>query len=152
MDKPRLIKFMRRIAFLHSISLYLSVKFLLFIPLIFIVFSFSYVVFMTISCMLPGFSETYDYILVDMRMILKYNKHLLYYSYYYYYYYYHHYLLFHIIIVYLTVSSCKSYLGQGRYNWRHDSVLNFIANTFSGLQSCSIYADLPAFLSVSYHW
>ena len=47
------------------------------------------------------------------------------------------------------VSSCKSHLEQGRYTWRHDSVLNFIANTLSGLQSCSIYADLPAFLSPS---
>ena len=47
------------------------------------------------------------------------------------------------------VSSCKSYLEQGRYTWRHDSVLNFIANTLSGLQSCSLYADLPTFLSPS---
>jgi len=47
------------------------------------------------------------------------------------------------------VSSCKSYLEQGRYTWRHDSVLNFIANTLSGLQFCSLYASLPAFLSPS---
>ena len=47
------------------------------------------------------------------------------------------------------VSSCKSYLDQGRYTWRHDSVLNFIANTLSALPSCSIYADLPPFLSPS---
>ena len=47
------------------------------------------------------------------------------------------------------VSSCKSYLDQGRYTWRHDSVLNFIANSLSALPSCSIYADLPAFLSPS---
>ena len=47
------------------------------------------------------------------------------------------------------VSSCKSYLDQGRYTWRHDSVLNFIANSLSALPSCSIYADLPAFQSPS---
>ena len=47
------------------------------------------------------------------------------------------------------VSSCKSYLDQGRYTWRHDSVLNFIANSLSALPSCSIYADLTAFLSPS---
>ena len=47
------------------------------------------------------------------------------------------------------VLSCKYYLEQGRYIWRHDSVLNLIANTLSGLQSCSLYADLPAFLSPS---
>ena len=48
-----------------------------------------------------------------------------------------------------VVSSCKSYLDQARYTWRHDLVLNFIANTLSALPSCSIYADLPAFLSSS---
>ena len=47
------------------------------------------------------------------------------------------------------VSSCKSYLDHGRYTWRRDSVLNFIASTLSALPSCSIYADLPAFLSPS---
>ena len=47
------------------------------------------------------------------------------------------------------VSSCKSNLEQGRYTWRHESVLNFIANTLSGLQFCSLYADHPAFLSPS---
>ena len=46
-------------------------------------------------------------------------------------------------------SSCKLYLDQGRYTWRHDSVLNFIANTLSALPSCSIYDDLPVFLSPS---
>ena len=46
-------------------------------------------------------------------------------------------------------SSCKSYLDQGRYTSRHDSVLNFIANTLSTLPSCSIYVDHPAFLSPS---
>ena len=48
------------------------------------------------------------------------------------------------------VSSCKSYLEQSRYTWRHTSVLNFIANTLSsGLQFSSSYVDLPAFLSPS---
>ena len=47
------------------------------------------------------------------------------------------------------VSRCKSYLEHGRYTFRHDSVLNFIANTLSGLQSSSLYADFPAFLSPS---
>ena len=47
------------------------------------------------------------------------------------------------------VSSFKLYLDQGRYTWRHDSVLNFIANSLSALPSYSIYADLPPFLSPS---
>ena len=48
------------------------------------------------------------------------------------------------------VSSCKLYLGHGRYAWRHDSVLNSIAKTFSTLPDCSLYADLPAFISLSF--
>ena len=48
-----------------------------------------------------------------------------------------------------VVSSCISYLDQGRYTWRHDSVLNVIASKLSAFPSCSIYADLPAFLSHS---
>ena len=47
------------------------------------------------------------------------------------------------------ISSCKSYLDQGRYISRHDSVLNFVANALAALPNCSIYADLPAFLSPS---
>ena len=45
------------------------------------------------------------------------------------------------------VSSCKSYLDQGRYTWRHDLAPKFIANTPSALPSCSLHANLPAFLS-----
>ena len=48
------------------------------------------------------------------------------------------------------VSSCKLYLGHGRYTWRHDSVQSSIAKTFSTLPDCSIYADLPAFMSPSF--
>ena len=42
------------------------------------------------------------------------------------------------------------YLEHGRYAWRHDSVLNSIAKTFSTLPDCSLYADLPTFLSPSF--
>ena len=45
------------------------------------------------------------------------------------------------------VSSCKSYLDEGRYTWRHNSVLLFLANAFSSLKQCTAYADLPSFLS-----
>ena len=47
------------------------------------------------------------------------------------------------------VSSCKSYLDHGRYTWRHNSVLLFLAKSFSSLSNYSIYADLPSFLSPS---
>ena len=45
-----------------------------------------------------------------------------------------------------VVSSCKSYLNEGRYTWRHNSVLLFLANIFSSLKNCTVYADLPSFL------
>ena len=47
------------------------------------------------------------------------------------------------------VSSCKSYLDHGRYNWRHDSVLLCLSKSLSSLAEWSIYADLPSFPSPS---
>ena len=49
-----------------------------------------------------------------------------------------------------VVSSCTVYLEEGRYTWRHNSVLLFLAKTLSSLSNCSIYADLPSFLSPSF--
>ena len=46
-----------------------------------------------------------------------------------------------------VISSCKCYLEEGRYTWRHNSVLLYLANTFSSLSPCKIYADLPSFTS-----
>ena len=48
-----------------------------------------------------------------------------------------------------AVSSCNWYLENGRYTWRHNSVLLFLANTFSSLNQISVYADLPSFMSPS---
>ena len=48
-----------------------------------------------------------------------------------------------------VLSSCNSYLADGRYTWRHNSVLLFLARSFSSLQNCSLYADLPFFSSPS---
>ena len=45
------------------------------------------------------------------------------------------------------VSSCKSYLEDGRYTWRHNSFLLHISRTLSLLQDSSLYADLPSFPS-----
>ena len=47
------------------------------------------------------------------------------------------------------VSSCKSHLEDGSYTWRHNSVLLYLAKTFSSFSNCSLYADLPSFLSPS---
>ena len=43
-----------------------------------------------------------------------------------------------------VVAGCKSSLDQGKYTWRHDSVLNIIANTLSRVCK-NVYADLPPF-------
>ena len=45
-----------------------------------------------------------------------------------------------------VVAGCKSSLDQGRYTWRHDSVLSYIANTLSRF-SKNVYADIPSFAS-----
>ena len=47
------------------------------------------------------------------------------------------------------VSSCKSYLQDGRYTWRHNSVLLYLAKALSSFSNCSLYADLPSYLSPS---
>ena len=41
-----------------------------------------------------------------------------------------------------AVSSFRSYLEDGMYTWRHNSVLLFIAKSFSSLQHCLVYAAL----------
>ena len=48
-----------------------------------------------------------------------------------------------------VVSSCKSYLEDGRYTWRHISVLLHNTNSFSSLQRCRLFVDLPSFPSPS---
>ena len=47
------------------------------------------------------------------------------------------------------VSSCKSYLQDGRYTWRHNSVLLHFAKTLSSVANSLFYADLPIFPSPS---
>ena len=41
------------------------------------------------------------------------------------------------------------YLDQGRYTWRHNSALNFLATSFQAINGSCLYADLPGFLSPS---
>ena len=45
------------------------------------------------------------------------------------------------------VAGCKTYLDQGRYTWRHNSALSFIAQTLQSIKSAKLYADLPGYLS-----
>ena len=46
-----------------------------------------------------------------------------------------------------VVSGCKSYLEEGRYTWRHNSALRFVASTLQSVRNSSLYVDLPGFLS-----
>ena len=45
------------------------------------------------------------------------------------------------------VAGCKTYLDQGRFTWRHNSALRFLAQTFQSVNSSKLYADLPGYLS-----
>ena len=44
---------------------------------------------------------------------------------------------------------CKVYLQQGRYTWRHNSVLNFLATSLKVFEGSSLFADIPGFPSPS---
>ena len=45
------------------------------------------------------------------------------------------------------VEGCKTYLDEGRFTWRHNSALKFIANSFQSIVGSTLYVDLPGFLS-----
>ena len=46
-----------------------------------------------------------------------------------------------------VVAGCQTYLE--RFTWRHDSILNFLAQTFQSINACQLYADLSGFQSPS---
>ena len=46
------------------------------------------------------------------------------------------------------VAGCKTYLDQGRFTWRHNSALRFLAQTFQSVNSSKLYFDLPGYLSL----
>ncbi|CAB4026283.1 Hypothetical predicted protein, partial [Paramuricea clavata] len=48
-----------------------------------------------------------------------------------------------------VVAGCKTYLNEGRFTWRHDSMLNFIASILKSVNHCNLYADLPGYISPS---
>ena len=39
------------------------------------------------------------------------------------------------------------HLDEGRFTWRHNSALKFIANSFQSIVGSTLYVDLPGFLS-----
>ena len=48
-----------------------------------------------------------------------------------------------------VISGCKTYLDEGRYTWRHNSVLNLIASSLLDVERSKMYVDLPGFISPS---
>ena len=46
-----------------------------------------------------------------------------------------------------VVAGCKTYLTEGRYTWRHNSALNFLASSLKNTRECFLYADLNDYLS-----
>ena len=46
-----------------------------------------------------------------------------------------------------VVAGRKTYLDEGRFTWRHNSALKFIANSFQSIVGSTLYVDLPGFLS-----
>ena len=47
------------------------------------------------------------------------------------------------------VAGCKVYLEEGRYTWRHNSVLNFVAASLQSVKGATLFVDLPSFPSPS---
>ena len=48
-----------------------------------------------------------------------------------------------------VVAGCKVYLEHGRYTWRHNSALNFLATSLKAIEGSSLFADIPGFSSPS---
>ena len=48
-----------------------------------------------------------------------------------------------------VISGCKEYLNEGRFTWRHNSVLNFIASSLTCVKGSALYVDLPGFITPS---
>ena len=48
-----------------------------------------------------------------------------------------------------VISGCKAYLDEGRFTWRHNSVLNFITSSLLNVERSKLYVDLPGFISPS---
>ena len=46
-----------------------------------------------------------------------------------------------------VVARCKSYLEEGRYTWRHNSVLLFLSKVFAKAKDIQLFADLDDFHS-----
>ena len=47
------------------------------------------------------------------------------------------------------VAGWETYLNEGRFTWRHDSVLNFLASTLTAVKNSRLYVDIPGFVNPS---
>ena len=47
----------------------------------------------------------------------------------------------------VVVAGCKRYLNDGRFTWRHNSALKFLAQTLQSIRSAKLYVNLPGYLS-----
>ena len=45
------------------------------------------------------------------------------------------------------VTGCSAYLNDGRFTWHHNSMLQFIANSFKSVPDSVLYVDLPGFIT-----
>ena len=48
-----------------------------------------------------------------------------------------------------VIAGYQTYLRHGRFTWRHDSILQFIAKTFQSIPNSTLYADIPGFATPS---
>ena len=48
-----------------------------------------------------------------------------------------------------VVAGCATYLNDGRFTWRHNSMLQFIASCFKSVPNSVLYVDLPGFITPS---
>ena len=47
-----------------------------------------------------------------------------------------------------VIASCKGYLEDGLYTWRHNSALHFVESTLQYIKNTALDVDLPDFLSL----
>ena len=47
------------------------------------------------------------------------------------------------------VAGCKTYLNDGGFTWRHDSMLQFIAKSLKSIPDSVLYVDLPGYITPS---
>ena len=51
-----------------------------------------------------------------------------------------------------VVAGCKMYLNEGRFTWRYNLALKFLAETLQSIRSAKLYVDPPGSLSLYHYW